>query len=216
MITRLSGAPRLADMTIEQFQHHWKTAHADAAGKIPNLRSYVQNHAVLADGAMVFPYPGFDACAELDFDSVASMDEGFASETYRDEVAKDEKAFVDKTRFSLIIADRDELTPVTGGDFKLITFYSLHPISTVDALTDALRAHAVAARAAGATGFHLMTPNPEAYAEGRYPAAAPAATVSWWPSVDAIVGFEGSDAQWALSGIAASAARLLARPIRVV
>ena len=216
MITRLSGAPRLAEMTIEQFQEHWRTSHADAAGKIPGLRSYVQNHAVLIDGAMVFPYPGFDACAELDFDSVAAMDEGFASETYRIEVMKDERAFVDKTRFSLIIADREEIAPVTGGDVKLVVFYQLHPIAEEDALADALRDHARSAVAAGASGFHLLTPNPEAHAEGRYPAAAPAATISWWPSVDAVVDFEGSAAQWALSGIAASAARLVARPITVV
>lgn len=58
MITRLGMAPRLERMTYEQFQHHWRTAHADAAGKIPNLKRYVQNHAVLRDGAPIFGFLG--------------------------------------------------------------------------------------------------------------------------------------------------------------
>ena len=106
MITRLGMAPRLEGMTYEQFQHHWRTAHADAAGKIPNLKRYVQNHAVLRDGAPIFGFPGFDACSELDFESIDAMEEGFASTEYMTNVKKDERSFVEKSRFSSIVGDR--------------------------------------------------------------------------------------------------------------
>ena len=77
MITRLGAAARRSDLTIQQFQDHWKTQHGETAGSIPNLERYVQHHAVLVDGRTMLPYPGFDACSELDFASVEAMDDGF-------------------------------------------------------------------------------------------------------------------------------------------
>ena len=41
MITRIGMAPRLRSATIGQFQDHWRTSHADAAGQIPGVRRYV-------------------------------------------------------------------------------------------------------------------------------------------------------------------------------
>ncbi len=104
MITRFGMAPRRADMSIDQFQRHWRTSHADAAGQIPGLRRYTQNHSLLEYGRYLLGYPGFDACSELDFDSVEAMDQGFASETYQTLVRDDEDDFIDKSRFSIVVA----------------------------------------------------------------------------------------------------------------
>ena len=140
MITRLGMAPRLAGHSYHDFQHHWRTSHADAAGKIPNLLRYVQNHAVLRNDVPVLGFPGFDACSELDFASVELMNEGFNSEEYQVRVRADERAFVEKSRFSSILGERsvviDQPRPKDG--VKLMLFYRVHPRSTQNQLVDEL------------------------------------------------------------------------------
>ncbi|MGH2882625.1 MAG: EthD domain-containing protein, partial [Solirubrobacteraceae bacterium] len=66
-------APRAEGLTFEAAQEHWRTAHGDVASGIPGLRGYVQNHAVLRDGLPLLPYPGFDACSELEFADFDAM-----------------------------------------------------------------------------------------------------------------------------------------------
>lgn len=217
MITRVGAAPRLPGMSIAEFQEHWRTSHADAAGAIPGVRRYVQNHAVLEDGAMVLPYPGFDACSELDFDSVEAMDAGFASEIYRSTVTADEKSFVDKDRFSLVIAERDVLIDPPEDGIKLVVYYRTHAGSEASRLLGVLGdEHARSAARLGAAGYELLAPIGAAHAAGLLPAAADAVVVSWWGTVDEALEFERGDAQWALAGIALGAARLIARPFVVV
>ena len=71
-LVRVGMAPRAAGLTPAECQTHWRTAHADAARSLPGLRGYVQNHAVLRDGEPLLPYPGFDVCAETEFDDLAA------------------------------------------------------------------------------------------------------------------------------------------------
>src|SRR6266511_2911650 len=97
MIVRVGMAPRRRGMTTAEFQAHWRTTHADSALLTPGLECYVQNHAVVgSDGGYVLPYPGFDACAETEFASVAVMDAGFASPAYQETVQADELDLIDK------------------------------------------------------------------------------------------------------------------------
>src|SRR6185436_17743997 len=96
VIVRIGLAPREADLDYEGFAAHWSGQHGDLAREIPGLRSYVQNHALLRDGEPLLPYPGFDACSELEFDSIEAMDAGFASEHYRQAVVADEHSLIDK------------------------------------------------------------------------------------------------------------------------
>ncbi len=145
------------------------------------------------------------------------MDAGFASETYRTRVTEDENAFVDKDRFSLVVARREVLATLPADGVKLVVYYRAHPIADTDRLAATLRDHhASAAVAAGASGYELLTPLPEAHGTDRYPAAADAVAISWWDSVDAAVAFERGSGQWALSGVALGAARLIARQVVVV
>lgn len=140
MITRLGMAPRRADMTTADFLDHWRTSHADAAGQIPNLQRYVQLHPVLVDGVHAFGYPGFDACSELEFASIEAMDDGFASETYQQAVRADEEAFIDKSRFSMVLGERERLSgDRPDGGVRLFSFLRRHPAASADELEAALR-----------------------------------------------------------------------------
>jgi uncharacterized protein (TIGR02118 family) len=96
MLVRVGMAPRAAGLTVEQCQAHWRGAHADAARALPGLRRYVQNHAVLRGGRPLLPHPGFDVCAETEFDDLAAMDAAFASEQYRGAVVADEARLIDQ------------------------------------------------------------------------------------------------------------------------
>ena len=218
MITRIGMAPRLPEMTVSRFQEHWRTSHADAAGQIPGTRRYVQNHAVLVGGRMVLPYPGFDACSELDFDSVESMEQGFASETYQTVVRADEKAFVEKSRFSLVIARRTTL--IDGPDLegvKLLSLYRAHPAAGASALVDTLVGERAPTVAAAAPMRHdVLVPIPGAHRDGRLPAAADAVEIVWFADVDAAMDFLASEADLVLAGRVFGAARLIAKPLEVV
>ena len=222
MITRVGMAPRAAGLTYEAFQEHWRSEHAGLAGEIPGLRSYVQNHAVLADGRPLLPYPGFDACSELEFDDLASMDGGFASEHYRQAVTADEHALIDKSRFGMILTERRVLSPGDPGRdaVKLLTFMPVDPRSTRAALDEVLAGpyHEIVAAAAPIRHEQLLE-IPGAH-DGRIPAFCAAVDVLWFRSVEAALelvrGEVGHRAGYALAGSTFGLVRVLARPIRVV
>ena len=97
-------APREPSLDYEGLQAHWRSEHADLASQLDGLRSYVQNHAVLEHGRPLFPYVGFDACSELEWDSLEAMDAAFASEHYQRAVVADEHSLIDKSRFLLLLS----------------------------------------------------------------------------------------------------------------
>lgn len=222
MITRVGMAPRAAGLTYEAFQEHWRSEHAGVAGEIPGLRGYVQNHAVLVDGRPVFPYPGVDACSELEFDDLDGMDAGFASEHYRRTVTADELALVDKTRFAMILSKRRVLSAGEPGPdaVKLLTFVPVDPRSTAEALDELLAGEyrQIVAEAAPVRHEQLLE-IPGAH-EGRIPALCAAVDVLWFPGVDDALRFVhgevGHRAGYALAGTAFGLERILARTVRVV
>src|SRR5215475_6494143 len=110
MIVRVGMAPRESSLGFAEFQAHWANEHGTLAATLAGLRSYVQNHAVLAGGRPLLPYPGFDACSELTFDSLEAMDEAFESDHYRQNVTADEKELIDRSRFSMMLTERRVLT----------------------------------------------------------------------------------------------------------
>src|ERR1700722_12886118 len=98
MRATLSGAPRASGLSHAEFQEHWRGEHGRLAGAIEGLRAYMQNHAVLNQGRPLLPWPGFDACAEIEFDSLDAMERGFRSDYYQGAVVADEQLLVDKSR----------------------------------------------------------------------------------------------------------------------
>ena len=222
MITRVGMAPRAAGLTCESFQEHWRSEHAGLAGEIPGLRGYVQNHAVLVDGLPLFPYPGFDACSELEFDDLAAMDEGFASEHYRHAVTADEHSLIDKSRFAMILAERRVLAAGEPGPnaVKLLTFVPVDPRSTFAALDETLAGPYRAIVADAQPLRHEQLLEIQGAHEGRIPAPCAAVDVIWFANVDDALDFVrgevGHRAGYALAGAAFGLERILARTVRVV
>jgi uncharacterized protein (TIGR02118 family) len=222
MITRVGMAPRAKGLTYEGFQEHWRSEHAGLAGELPGLRGYIQNHAVLEDGRPRLPYPGFDACSEISFDSLAAMDEAFASEHYLGAVTADEHSLIDKSRFGLLLTERRILL---DGDpaldsVKLLTFLPVHPRSTREALDDLLAGpYREVVAEAGPQRHEQLLEIPGAH-EGRLPPVCAAVDILWFASPDEALGFVngevGHRAGYALAGTAFGLERVLARPIRIV
>ena len=133
-------APREASLDYEGLQAHWRSEHADLASQLDGLRSYVQNHAVLEHGRPLFPYVGFDACSELEWDSLEAMDAAFASEHYQRAVVADEHSLIDKSRFLLLLSERRVLQNGEPGTdaVTLLTYLPRDARSTTEELFAAL------------------------------------------------------------------------------
>jgi uncharacterized protein (TIGR02118 family) len=124
VITRFGLAPRLPGLTVARFQEHWRERHGPIIGVLPGLRRYWQNHA-LASG---LPWPGFDACSEMDADDLAAFDTVFAHTWYLTEGQADERRFVDRSRGATVLTRRlgDPVHPDAGG-VRLLTFLRAAP-----------------------------------------------------------------------------------------
>jgi uncharacterized protein (TIGR02118 family) len=222
MIVRVSGAPRAAWLSGEEFQEHWRGPHGDLAGKIEGVRGYIQNHAVLDHGWPLLPWPGLDACIELEFDSLEAMDRGFASEFYRGAVMADEQSFVDKTRFSMLLAQRRVLTDrePPPDSVKLLTFLPRAANAEGEALVEALTGpYSEALGDAPILRRELLVEMPGAH-DGRPAPFCSVVDVLWFPgpgeALEFVRGPLGNRARFALAGLAFGAERLIARPIRIV
>jgi uncharacterized protein (TIGR02118 family) len=167
-------APRRPGTTLSEFQRHWRDEHAEAALLIPTLRAYVQNHAVLdRNGRPLLPYPGFDACAETDYDDLAAMDAGFASPEYQQDVQADEAMLIDKSKFWFLLCERVVL--VSGSpaadSVKLLTFMRAHPLADRKELLDVAGGpYADLVQVAGALRHEQLIPSPGAH-QGRQAAS---------------------------------------------
>jgi uncharacterized protein (TIGR02118 family) len=221
-ITRVGMAPRVEGLTVEAAQQHWRTGHGDVASGIPGLKGYVQNHAILRDGVPLLPYPGFDACSELQFDTFDDMRAGFASEHYQTAVRADEANLIDKTRFMMALTRRrvlaDGETP--EGAVKLMTFLRVHPRTTAEELVQTLSGpYAEAVRAAGPLRHDLLVTQAEEH-QPAVPPCCEAIDILWFASADdalrALTGALSERPGWLLAGRAFGTARLLAQPIRQV
>jgi uncharacterized protein (TIGR02118 family) len=106
MITRLGVAPRRQGLEIEAFQAHWAGTHGSVVAHLQGVQRYWQNHAVLDEGEPLLAWPGFDACSDIDFPDLETMNAAFASDQYRDAVKADEAYLVDKTKGGLMVSRR--------------------------------------------------------------------------------------------------------------
>ncbi len=127
-VVRVGMAPRRAGMTPEEFRHHYAAVHSGVANQVPGVRRYVQWHALTDDsGRRPLPYPGFDACSTMDFDSFDDLTNGFASATYQGAVRNDERNFVDPEKHSRIVGVRLVDAEVPKDHVALVTLWRRHP-----------------------------------------------------------------------------------------
>jgi hypothetical protein len=112
------------------------------------VRRYWQNHALLRDGETLLPWPGFDACSEIEFDSLLAMDAAFSSPAYQEGVKKDEEFLVDKHIGGLMLAERIHVAGrIDMQGVRLLTFMRCAPQRTVAQLHAALREQPMASKA---------------------------------------------------------------------
>ncbi len=71
MVKALTYITRRPGLSVEAFQEHWRTRHADVVVKLPGIRRYVQSHA-LPSGYARRALP-FDGIAEIWFDDTDAM-----------------------------------------------------------------------------------------------------------------------------------------------
>jgi uncharacterized protein (TIGR02118 family) len=219
MLTRVGAAARLPTLTVEQFQQHWRERHGPTAGAIPNLLRYVQHHAVVVEGRTLLPYPGFDACSELDFESLEAMDDGFASAARAGALRADEDRFVDKARYSWVLGEADARGPtVTASDpVTLVTWWRAHPASSPDRLLATLSGPWEAALPP-VCERRVIAARHDWHA-GRQPPSADAVEVITFDGLGAAREFLDGGAHAAgplLAGVAFGAERHLARPVAIV
>ena len=214
MITRIGMAPRSPGVTFDVFRQHWRTTHAQAAGVILGVRRYVQNHAVVVGYRPSFPYPGFDACSELDFDSIDDMNAGFASNEYQRITKPDEAAFVDKSRFSLFVARAEVIAPEPDHGLKLMSFLRAHPEVGRPALIDVM-VGPYGEAVEMAKGRTLFVP-----AENGPNPACDLIDDLWFSDLAEVNSFLASEgwarAQWELSGKAFGIEHLVSEPLVIV
>jgi uncharacterized protein (TIGR02118 family) len=218
MLTRVGAAARLPALGVERFQQHWREQHGPTAGAIPNLRRYVQHHAVLVGGRLLLPYPGFDACSELDFDSPEAMDEGFARAIETGALRADEDRFVDKQRYSWVLGEVDERAPESAAadPVTLVTWWRAHPSASAERLLDVLTGGWEAALPPLA-GRRLIAARADWHV-GRAAPSADVVEVTRFDGLDAARSFLDGAAQVAgplLAGVAFGAERHLARPVAI-
>lgn len=112
MIKSISLVHRKAGLTREEYNRHWKEIHGPlAAGLIPGLRKYVQNHFIAVPG---FEYEG-DGIVEMWYDSVEDFRKSldFVQSKAGSELAKDGDSIADMKKGFLWVVEehviKDEL-----------------------------------------------------------------------------------------------------------
>ena len=186
MVKLVAFFKRKPGISVEQFQQHWRTTHADLVVRQRGLGRYVQNHT-LASGYRTRE-PDYDGVAEAWFDSTQSMRELEPSAEYR-AVREDEANFLDVDSLGAVITN--EVVIVDGQVpepcVKMIAFLNKRPDVTVEFFQSYWReTHGpIAARIPGNRRYVQCHARPGIYAAGRSP-AFDGIPISWFDDVDAM------------------------------
>ncbi len=186
MVKLVAFFKRKPEISVEQFQQHWRTKHADLVVRQRGLRRYVQNHT-LASGYRNGE-PDYDGVAEAWFDSTQSMRELGPSAEYR-AVREDEVNFIDADSLGSVITDEVVIVdnPIPTPSVKMISFLKKHPDVSVEFFQKHWRdAHGpIAARIPGNRRYVQCHARLGIYKAGRSP-AFDGIPISWFDDVDAL------------------------------
>ncbi len=102
MIKLIAFLKRKPGMEVEEFQRHWRTAHAARVLLVPELRRYVQNHTLLS----VYRHrePVYDGVAEAWFDTIEALRELTEAPEFS-AVRNDEPNFIDLDTLGSIVTE---------------------------------------------------------------------------------------------------------------
>jgi uncharacterized protein (TIGR02118 family) len=177
---------RKPGMSVEAFQKHWRTTHADLIVRLPGIKRYKQSH-VLAS-AYRKGEPVYDAVAESYFESTQAMKELSKTPAYA-AVLADESNFIDRPSMNSIITDEYVLkdAPLPDGAVKSIDFVNRKAGLSVDDFQNYWReTHGPLCQAAAAMRRYVQNHTRRAiYDSGRTPPYDGVA-MAWFDSMDAL------------------------------
>jgi len=170
MVKVIAIIKRTAGMSVEAFQQHWRTRHADVVAELPGLRRYVQSHTLLAGYRK--GEPAWDGIAELSFESTDALRALRGTPAYA-AVEEDETRFIDRSTMVTIVTDehviKDGALPRDG--VKNVEFVTHRADLAIDAFQRYWReTHGpIAARIPQILRYAQSHVRPSAYAGGRQP-----------------------------------------------
>jgi uncharacterized protein (TIGR02118 family) len=89
------------DMSADEFRSYWKDTHAPMSAKLPNVKGYIQNHALSDPEGEEPPYSGV---AEVKFDSPEEMQSALESEEAQAAIA-DLPNFTDEEKIEVAVVE---------------------------------------------------------------------------------------------------------------
>ncbi len=121
MIKQISFFKRKEGISVEDFQDHWRSKHAELVVKLPNLRGYVQNHTLSSGYAK--HEPDFDGVAEVWFESTDDMRSNVGSDILQ-AIRDDEHNFIDRSSMGMLLTEEVVIVdgPRPPGAVKSIAF----------------------------------------------------------------------------------------------
>ena len=121
MVKLIAFFKRSAGMSVEAFQEHWRTTHAELVVQQEGLRRYVQNHTLLSSYRR--SEPDYDGVAEAWFDDTQAMRNLADSKEYA-AVRADEANFIDAASMGVVLCNEVVIVdgPEPDGAVKSIAF----------------------------------------------------------------------------------------------
>lgn len=177
---------RRPGMAVEDFQRHWREAHAGLVLRLPGLLRYVQSHVLPSSYRK--GEPAYDGVAESCFENTQAMKDLAKSPEYA-AVLADEPGFIDRASMGSIVTDEFVVNdaPPPGDALKTIDLVNRRAGMAVDDFRAYWRdVHGPLCRAAPAMRRYVQNPTRRAvYDSGRTPAYDGAA-MAWFDSMDAL------------------------------
>jgi uncharacterized protein (TIGR02118 family) len=170
MVSVIAIIKRKPGMTVEAFQEHWRTAHAEVVKRLPGLRRYVQSHTIPSGYGKGDPV--WDGIAELAFDSTDAL-RALAGTAENAAVQQDEARFIDRATMTTLVTEahviKDAAAP--AGAVKNVEFILHRPDLPIDEFRRYWReVHGpIAARIPQIRRYVQHHVRPGLYASGRTP-----------------------------------------------
>jgi uncharacterized protein (TIGR02118 family) len=186
MINAFSLLKRKPGLSVDAFQHHWRTEHAELIALLPGIHRDVQCQPI--NDVYEEEDPSYDVIAELwANDSQAFRDIG-TSDAY-DAVLTDEEKFLDRTAIALVLTDEHVINDgaIAADGVKCIRLFKRRPDMPVEEFQSHWREEygtqiATMPSLDRYVQYHARLGG---YARGRQP-AYDGFDMSWFESVDAL------------------------------
>lgn len=186
MVKNVVFFKRKSGMSLEAFQHYWRTTHADIVCKLPGIRKYVQSHTLLSGYRK--GEPAYDGVAEVWFDNTDGMRALAGSKEFA-AVRADEQNFIDLSTMGSIITDEHIIKPgaIPPDAVKNIEFVTHKPGMSIEAFQKHWREiHGPLGASIPVVRRYVQShTRPSVYASGKTPAYDGVA-ITWFESTQAM------------------------------